>query len=165
MDCEAFGRDISACVMHLFSHSREEIGKTIGGEHALTDANLLVLYYWAATWRVSDWIPSQDAQPILDSMHQGMFHLLTEAGLDETEAESFVHRRYNEYHDAMKTREGGDALHHIGACFVGFCNHTGNGPVYYSLDLLKIMPVVLQLGVFWEALNTALIELAQQFAD
>lgn len=165
MDCKAFGRDLSTCVMHLFSHSRAEIGKTVSGERALTDANLLVLYHWAATWRVSDLIPAEFAHPILDSMHQGMFCFLTEAGLDETKAESFVHRRYTEYHDAMKTREGGDALHHIGACFVGFCHHTGDGPVYYSLRLQKIMPVVIQLGVFWKALNIALVELVQKHAD
>jgi hypothetical protein len=165
MDCEAFGRDLSSCVMHLLAQSRVELEKTVGGDSTRTEANLLVLCHWAATKQVSDSIPAQFAQPILESMHQGMFDLLMAAGLDETEAESFVHERYAEYYDAITTREGADAMQHIGACFVGFCNPKADGQVHYSLDLLKIMPVVIQLGAVAKALQTALEELVKEHCE
>ena len=165
MNCEALGRDLSAFVMHLCSESRQEIAGIVEGAHALTDANLLVLYHWAATWQVSDLVAAQFAQLILDSMHEGMFHLLRKGALDDSEAERFVHERYAVYHDTIKTREPGDALHHIGACFLGFCNQKEDGQVYHSLDSVKIVQVVIQLGAFTEMLQKALVVLLKQYGE
>ncbi|MBI5862925.1 MAG: hypothetical protein HZB38_00145 [Planctomycetes bacterium] len=89
--------------------------------------------------------------------------LPSESGLSAADAEAFVHERYAEYHDAIKTREGGAAIQHIAACFVGFCDpDPKKRGVYYSLDLMKIMPVAIELGGFGKAIQEALVEVVKQ---
>ena len=124
------GAALAARIGQVVRERRSIVQAAVGGEQRMVEANLVVLFNWTTTRRLSAIIPAKLCRPILDAMHEPMFIVLTGMGLSKAEAESFVHRRYEEYQSTIDTLEGDAAAHRISACFVGFCNNSG----YYSLS-------------------------------
>lgn len=164
MDCVIVGRELAVFLIRLHADGVGGILESVGEARGWTKTNLFVLYFWIASWRVSELMPAELAQPVLDSMHEGLFLVLEQSDVEDDEAESFVQQRYAEYHDAVKTREGGAVLHRIGSCFVGFCNPDADGQMKCSADLSKIMSVTVDVASVARGVDSALEVLVKKYS-
>ncbi|MEK6676787.1 MAG: hypothetical protein AABZ47_14180 [Planctomycetota bacterium] len=162
MNAEAIGRSLHKVVMATLSTFYIDLVKLIGKENALIDANLAVLYHWVASWRISDMLAPDLSKSVLDQMHEGLFSILDEAGVVDSEA--FIHEQYAEYYDALKTQKCDWALPHIAACFLGFCNPTANGQVFYSMNFTKCVSISTMIAGFASAIPKALENLIREYS-
>lgn len=155
MNFKKIGLEIASCISIQLDKSHAELAPIVGGSSSLIGHNLLVLASWMATWKVSQHVPTEYANPILEAMHQPFLNILQQDGLD---ADSFMHDRYTAYYDGFAENPGSDGLRKVASYFVGFCNPTPEGAVYYSLDIAKIIPVAIHMGEIANVVENTLIK-------